>query len=70
MLRASRGVDSENLQRNQKENLMTTATSTASGLLRDKVAVVTGAARGIGRAAAIAFAVRARTSSVSISVRQ
>jgi NADP-dependent 3-hydroxy acid dehydrogenase YdfG len=44
------------LQRNQKENLMTTATSTASGLLRDKVAVVTGAARGIGRAAAIAFA--------------
>jgi len=35
---------------------MTTATSTASGLLRDKVAVVTGAARGIGRATAIAFA--------------
>ena len=35
---------------------MTTATSTASGLLRDKVAVITGAARGIGRAAAIAFA--------------
>jgi SDR family mycofactocin-dependent oxidoreductase len=35
---------------------MATANSTASGLLRGKVAVVTGTARGIGRAAAIAFA--------------
>jgi len=35
---------------------MTTTTSTANGLLREKVAVVTGAARGIGRATSIAFA--------------
>ena len=35
---------------------MTTTTSTANGLLQKKVAVVMGAARGIGRATAIAFA--------------
>jgi SDR family mycofactocin-dependent oxidoreductase len=35
---------------------MNPATTIASGLLRGKVAVVTGAARGIGRATAIAFA--------------
>ncbi len=35
---------------------MAATTSTASGLLRGKAAVITGAARGIGRATAVAFA--------------
>jgi len=48
---------------------MTTATSTASGLLRDKVAVSQARPRNRPRTA-IAFAREARTSSVSISVRQ